>query len=37
MSLGGKTPAQQAKIADSSKPENWKSLIKKATEAKKIG
>ena len=36
MALGGKTPAQQAKIADSSTPENWKSLIKKATKAKSL-
>jgi transposase-like protein len=36
MALDGKTPAQQAKISDGSTPENWKSLIKKATEAKKI-
>jgi hypothetical protein len=34
MALNGKTPAQQAKIADSSTPENLKSLIKKATRAK---
>jgi len=31
MALNGKTPAQKAKIADSATPENWKSLIKKAT------
>ncbi|MGD0494663.1 MAG: DDE-type integrase/transposase/recombinase [Candidatus Bathyarchaeia archaeon] len=35
IALGGKTPAQQAKIADSSTPENWKSLIKKATKVQK--
>lgn len=34
MSLGGKTPAQQAKIASNSTPENWLSLIKKASKAK---
>jgi len=34
MALGGKTPAQQAKIVDSSTPENGKSLIKKVTKAK---
>lgn len=32
MALNGKTPAQKAEIADSTTPENWKSLIKKATE-----
>ncbi len=31
MALDGKTPAQKAKIADSSTPENWLSLIKKAS------
>ncbi len=34
MALNGKTPAQQAKIADNSTPENWKSLIKKASKVK---
>jgi len=34
MALDGKTPEQQAKIADSSTPETWKSLIKKATESR---
>jgi hypothetical protein len=34
MALDGKTPAQKARIADSSTPESWKSLIKKATKAK---
>ena len=29
--LDGKTPAQKAKISDSSTPENWSSLIKKAS------
>jgi transposase InsO family protein len=32
MALDGKTPAQKAKIADSSTPENWLSLIKKASQ-----
>jgi hypothetical protein len=36
MALGGKTPAQQAKISDGTTPENWKSLIKKAAESKRI-
>jgi hypothetical protein len=31
MALDGKTPAQKARIADSSTPENWLSLIKKAS------
>jgi putative transposase len=34
MALDGKTPAQQAKIANNSTPENWKSLIKKAAKAR---
>jgi hypothetical protein len=34
MALDGKTPAQQAKISDGSTPENWKSLIKKASKTK---
>jgi len=34
MALDGKTPAQKARIADSSIPENWLSLIKKASKAK---
>jgi len=33
--LNGKTPAQKAKIADSSTPENWLSLIKKASQHKR--
>jgi transposase-like protein len=32
MALDGKTPAQKARIADSSTPENWLSLIKKASQ-----
>jgi len=32
MALDGKTPAQEARIVDSSKPENWLSLIKKASQ-----
>lgn len=32
--LGGKTPAQEAKIVNSTTPEDWLSLIKKATNAK---
>jgi transposase-like protein len=32
MALDGKTPAQKARIADSLKPENWLSLIKKASQ-----
>lgn len=31
MALGGKTPAQKARIANGSSPENWLSMIKKAT------
>jgi putative transposase len=31
MALNGRTPAQKARIADGSTPENWLSLIKKAT------
>lgn len=31
MALDGKTPAQEARIVDSTKPENWRSLIKKAS------
>jgi hypothetical protein len=34
MALDGKTPAQKAKITDSSTPENWLSLIKKASQHK---
>jgi transposase-like protein len=34
MALAGKTPAQKVKITDSSTPENWLSLIKKASKAK---
>jgi transposase InsO family protein len=33
MALGGKTPAQKARIANSSRPENWLSLIKKASKS----
>ena len=36
MALGGKTPAQKARIADSSTPENWLSLIKKASKQKNL-
>lgn len=32
MALDGKTPAQKARIADNSTPENWLSLIKKASQ-----
>jgi transposase-like protein len=32
MALDGKTPAQKAQIADMSTPENWLSLIKKASQ-----
>lgn len=32
--LDGKTPAQKAKITHSSTPENWLSLIKRASKAK---
>jgi hypothetical protein len=32
MALDGKTPAQKARIADGSTPENWLSLIKKASQ-----
>jgi hypothetical protein len=32
MALNGKTPAQQARIADTLTPENWLSLIKKASQ-----
>jgi transposase-like protein len=32
MALDGKTPAQKAKIADNLTPENWLSLIKKASQ-----
>jgi transposase-like protein len=32
MALDGITPAQKAQIADDSTPENWLSLIKKATQ-----
>jgi hypothetical protein len=31
MALGGKTTAQKARIANGSSPENWLSMIKKAT------
>jgi len=31
MALDGQTPAQKAKIVDSLTPENWLSLIKKAS------
>jgi len=31
MALNGKTPAQKARIADCSTPENWLSPIKKAS------
>ena len=34
--LDGKTPAQKAKISDNSTPENWSSLIKKATKARNL-
>lgn len=37
MALDGKTPAQQARISESSTPENWKSLIKKASKSKLVG
>jgi len=33
MALDGKTPAQKASIANSSRPENWLSLIKKASKS----
>jgi hypothetical protein len=36
MALDGKTPAQQAQIADASTPENWLSLIKKAAQNQKF-
>jgi hypothetical protein len=32
MALDGRTPAQQARIADNSTPENWLSLIRKASQ-----
>ena len=35
MALNGKTPAQEATIADSSTLENWLSLIKKASQHKR--
>jgi len=34
MALNGKTPAQQAKITDNITPENWLSLIKRASQHK---
>jgi transposase-like protein len=36
MALDGKTPAQEARIADSSTSENWLSLIKKANQHQKF-
>jgi transposase-like protein len=36
MALDGKTPAQKARIAHSSTPENWLSLIKKASQHQKF-
>jgi hypothetical protein len=36
MALDGKTPAQQARIANNSTPENWLSLIKKASQHQKF-
>jgi transposase InsO family protein len=36
MALNGKTPAQQAKIADSLTPENWLSLIRKARKHQRL-
>jgi putative transposase len=36
MGIDGKTPAQQAKIADSLTPENWLSLIRKARKHQRL-
>jgi len=36
MALDGKTQAQKARIADSSTPENWLSLIKKSKSTSEV-